>query len=426
MTIVIGLPKLAEEIIRDGRRSPTYSGSTCVLLCILMVVLRYKSFNAFETRLTERAMKKVFGDRPVPKCVDTLRNALIKMDLGTLEQLHQRILRIAADNKALRETLHDDGLRFFAFDGFEPIRSRNRSCSACLTATHNGKDGPTTDYFHRFVFAYSIGPQPQLLLGLQPLASVAIRQETVPEAVKAEGELTAVKPLIERIRKTFPKMFDVGIGDGLFPNGPMVNSMKGGKPSYELIAVLKKETDEPMADAVKLYETMAPTHTYWDDQREEHVRLWDTEGFEGLETSNHPLRVIKAQKVEGPENLKALVNWDADEVSTWWMTTTALQEKLSGPKVFDAQRRRWDQEAVNNDFTQNWFIKHSYIHDDVGTTAMMYIFMIAYNLFQLFLYRRLAKKTRKVYTNIALVKEMELDYPLIASREEGLFPSLKG
>ena len=68
-------------------------------------------------------------------------------------------------------------------------------------------------------------------------------------------------------------------------------------------------------------------------------------------------------------------------------------------------------------------LKHSYIHDDVGTTAMMYIFMIAYNLFQLFLHRRLGEKTRKTYTNIALAKEMELDYPQIASRDEGFFPT---
>ena len=423
LTTVLELPKLAEEIIKDGRRSPTYSGSTCVLLTVLMVVMRYRSFNAFEKRLTEPAMKKWFGNRPIPKCIDTVTNALKKIDLTTLEELHQRILKIAADNKALRETLHDAGLRFFAFDGFEPIRSSNRSCAACLTATYEAKDGPTTQHFHRYVFTYTIGPQPQLLFGLEPLASVSIRQATMPDEIKAEGELTAVKRVIDRTRRTFPKMFDIGIGDGLYPNGPMFNFMKDGKPSYDLLAVLKKETDEPMADAVGLYETMAPTHYYYDEEREEHVQLWDTEGFQGLETSNHPLRVIKAQKVEGPENLKGLINWDADQVSTWWMSTTAFQEKLSGPHAFDAQRRRWDQEAVNNDFTQNWFIKHSYIHHEVATTAMMYIFMIAYNLFQLFLHRRLGEKTRKTYTNIALAKEMELDYPQITSCEEGFFPT---
>lgn len=427
MTTVLGLPELAEEIIKDDRRSPTYSESTCVLLCILMVVMRYKSFNAFEKRLKEPAMRKVFGDRPIPKCIDTVANALKKIDLTTLEELHQRILKIAVANKGLRDTLRDAGLRFFAFDGFEPIRSSNRACPACLTATYSGKDGETsTQYFHRYVFVYSIGPQPQLILGLQPLANIAIRQQTMPDAVKAEGEQTAAKPVIERLRNTFPRLFHVGIGDALFPNGPMVNFMKDGKPSYDLLAVLKKPDNEPMADAIKLYERMAPTHTYYDDTRGEHVRLWDTEGFLGLETSNHPLRVIKAQKVEGPENIRKFIDWDANNVSTWWMTTTALEEKLPGPDAFDLQRRRWDQEAFHNDVTQNWFIKHSYIHHDVGTDAMMYIFMIAYNLFQLFLHRRLSEKTRKTYTNIALAKEMELDYPQITSREQGFFPTPGG
>jgi hypothetical protein len=420
LTQVMNLPRLAEEIIRDSRRCPVYRGSTCILLCILMVLLRYRSFNSFEPRLTEPAMRKVFGNRPVPTCVDTLRNALMKVDLDTLEKLHQAIMRIAAKNKALRGTLHQ-GLRFFAFDGFEQIRSRKRSCPACLTATYESTGEVVTDHFHRFVFLHSIGPGPQLLLGLQPLASVSVRQATMPDAIKAEGELTAVKPAIDRLRKVFPKMYDVGIGDALYPNGPMLNFMKEGKPSYDLIAVLKKPTDEPLADALTLYASMAPTDIYYDEQREEWVRLWDTEGFQTLQSCRYPLRVIKAQRTQSPRNALSLINWDGPSVSTWWMVTTIPTERLTGPAVFDAQRRRWDQESVNNDFTQNWFIKHSFIHHETGTTAMAYVFMIAYNLFQLFWHRRLSEKTRKSYTMIAIADEMRLDLPQIRSRSQGLF-----
>jgi hypothetical protein len=385
-----------------------------------MVLLRYRSFNSFEPRLADPAMRKLFGNRPVPSCVDTLRNALMKVDIGSLEKLHQAVLKLAAENKALRGTLHG-GLRFFGFDGFEPCRSRNRSCLGCLTATHEEGGAEVTDHFHRFVFVYGIGPAPQLLLGLQPQASLSIRQATFPEALKAEGELTAVKPIIERLRKVFPKMYDVGIGDALYPNGPMINFMKEGKPSYDLIAVLKKLTDEPLADALKLYASMAPTETYYDEEREEWVRLWDTDGFETLETSHFPLRVIKAQKSRNPRSALKTIDWDGPDVNTWWLTTTIPREALGGAAVFDAQRRRWDQESVNNDFTQNWSIKHSFIHHANGTTAMAYVFMIAYNLFQLFWHRRLSEKTRKSYTMIAVADEMKLDLAKLTSSTEGFF-----
>ena len=96
---------------------------------------------------------------------------------------------------------------------------------------------------HRYAFLYEVGPDPQLMLGIQPLASVSVRQATLPEATKAEGELTAVKPAIDRLRSCLPKTYHVGIGDGLYPNGPMINFMKAGKPSYDMLAVLKKPTD---------------------------------------------------------------------------------------------------------------------------------------------------------------------------------------
>lgn len=422
MTDVLGLPELADALIRDTRRSPTFGGSTCVLLCILMIVMRHKSFNAFEKRLVEPAMRRLLGGRPIPKSVDTLSNALKAMDLDTLEALHQQLLKAASRAKALSKGLHHS-LRFFAFDGFEPIRSRNRSCSACLTASYQGKDGEmVTDHFHRYVFLYEIGPGPQMVLGVQPLASMAIRQATLPDKVKAEGELTAVKPAIERLRKCFPKRYDVGIGDALYPNGPMVNFMKDRKPSYDLIAVLKKSTDEPMKDAISLYDRLPPTTQYHDPTRDELVRAWDTEGFRSLTSTDYSLRAVHALKVDGSPVYLPYVEWDDDNVSSWWMMSTLSKTALDTPELFDAQRRRWDHESAFNDFTQNWFIKHSFIHHETGTTAMMYIFMIAYNLFQLFWHRRLSKKTRKYYTRIAISHDMTVDFGQICSRQDGLFP----
>lgn len=386
------LPQLAGKLLADSRRSPKYSTATCVLLPILMIVMRTKSFNLFEPRLADKPMRKLFNGSSLPKCVDTIVGALKKIDLDSLRTLHENILKTAQTNKVMRKTLHQ-GLRMFSFDGFEPIRSQKRSCPGCLTAVHKTNAGEVTDHFHRFVMMYSIGFSPDLILGIEPQKSLAQLKFKNSEAEKAQGELTAVKPLIDRLRKLFSKVFDAGIGDALYSNGPMINFMKNGKSSYDLIAVLKNENNEPMADAIKLYLKHEPTNIYYDGEREEHIRMWDTEGFEALESSEYPLRVVKAQIHKGPKSIKAgSINWDG--------------------------------ENIQSELTLHWNIKHSYVHHDVAAVAMMYIFVIAFNIFLLFIYRCLRNFEINFSSSLAVVEEMTQDYARINDEKDGLFSDI--
>jgi len=419
---VIKLPTLAEQTITDSRQDPTYSGGECFLLTIVMLVLRIRSFNQFEPRLADPAMKKLFGAQKIPVCVDTIAGALSKMDLETLETLHQEILKVAVRNKALRATFHR-GKRFFGFDGFESIRSRKRACDGCQTATFTTPSGEVTDYYHRFVFLSALGPQPQLILGFQPQHSHSQRKEKDSEALKAEGELTAIKPLVNRLRKLFPFIFSVGVGDALYANEPMINFMKKGSPAYDLIAVLKKEKDEPMADAITIFSDKPPSLVVFDQTRQEYIALWDAEGFESLDSTTVPLRVIKALVHPGPAGLRSeTIPWESDQIKTWWIVTTIEQQRLNGPEVVDACRHRWDKENEFCELTLHWFIKHCYLHHEIGTTAIMYAFMIAYNRFQLFLYRCLRHFTHGKTTALAIAEELKLDYAQITTVRHGFFP----
>lgn len=415
---VIGLPTLVEKIVKDSRRSPTYSTQACFLLILIMLVLRSKSFNQFEARLADKAIRKLIGKVALPACVDTLAGVLKLMDLDSLESLHQRIIRIADRIKAF--AAFHCGLIFFGVDGFEPIRSRKRSCDACQTATYTTAEGTVIDHFHRYVFMSTLGPQPQLILGFQPQQSLKQRKLKNAAAVKAEGELTAVKPLIDRLRRIFPRRKAVGVGDALYSNGPMVTFMKGGNPSYEFISVLKQEKNEPMADAIRLFDQTPPTHVFYDSRRQEHVRLWDAEGFEGLDSTTVPLRVIKAQLYSGPDSMPpSTIPWSVDRVRQWWVQTTIPQKRLSGFAVLDSCRHRWDKENEFAELTIHWAIKHCFLHHHVGTTALMYIFMIGFNLFQLFFYRCLRHASGGHRTALAVVQDMWLDYPQIDDYGDG-------
>jgi len=413
----------AEAVLSDNRRSPKYRFSTCFLLDVELELMRFRSFNAFESELGGRQLKRMFHGRAIPRCTQTIRDANKKADLASLEQLHQLILRKAARNKVLDKTrMH--GVSFFAVDGVEPISSVKRTCDGCSVRVHKTAKGEVREYFHRFVFAQTIGPAPHLLLGFEPQASVKQRRLKEPEATKAQGEQTAAKPLIERLRGLFPRRFCAGVMDALFANGPMFTFMRQGRAPLDLIVVLKKPTDEPMADAVGVFKTMAPSSTYYDASRREHVRLWDSEGFEGLATCDYPLRVIKALVVKGPRRLSRQgIDWEGDQVHTWWLGTGLSQARLSGRQVFDVLRHRWDEEnCAFNELTQHWHFKHAFQHHAVGTQVMMYALMIAYNLFQLFLHQCLRNFTHSRLAAIAIVEQMRHDYVTITMPQDGYFP----
>jgi len=417
------LVDLAMRTVEDSRRAPRIEGAVCVLLGVIMLLRRCRSFNAFEKPLQARPMKKLFRGYRLPRCTQTIKDAFKKMDLQSLEVLHQALLKEAAGNKAFDMVrMHDQ--RFFGFDGVEPLSSRKRSCGGCQTRTVQTTQGDVVEYFHRYVFLQSIGPVPHLLLGFQHQDNLEHRKAKDSEAVKAEGELTAVKLLVDRLRSFFPRLYSVGVGDSLYANGPMFVFMRAGDFPLDLIAVLKKETDEPMADAIEVFARMEPTETYYDEARGEHVRMWDSEGFEGLSTCPYPLRVIKALAYEGPPTLiPDQVDWTGEDVHTWWLATGITKERLSGPQVFDGLRHRWDEEnCAFNELTQHWHFKHAYLHHEVGTQVMMYAFMIAYNLFQLFLHRCLRGFRYSRETAIGVADDMRDDHANIRSPQDGFFP----
>jgi hypothetical protein len=427
VTKILHLGTLMQETITDTRRGGTYDSHVCFLLVMIMLLQRYRSFNAFEDVLSDPPMRKLLAGYDLPPCVQTIKDACKKIELSSLERLHQIILRTAANNKVMDRTrMH--GSRFFAFDGVEPFASKKLSCKGCHSRVLDTAAGEVTEYYHRYVFLQSIGPAPHLLMGFEPQASSMQRKAKLTtasaEKVKAEGELTAVKPLVERLRSIFPRLFVAGVGDALFSNGPMLTFMRAGEAPLELIAILKNATDEPMADAITVFARMQPEHFY-DPVRGEHVLMWDSEGFEGLSTCPYPVRVIKALVHRGARKLDwNTIPWDdPDQVSTWWMVTGIPKTRLGGQQVFDVTRHRWDEEnCAFNDLTQNWNFKHSYLHHEVGTQVMMYAFLIAFNLFQLFLYRCLRRFSPTITTAVSIAGQMKRDAATITDPHDGFFP----
>jgi len=104
-------------------------------------------------------------------------------------------------------------------DGTQYFTSENISCPGCLKKTSQ-KTGQTT-YFHGFLGASIVHPDQRqvILLAPEPI-------QNTDGSSKQDCERNAGKRLIQKIRKTQPKLNIIITGGGLYSNQPFIDELK--------------------------------------------------------------------------------------------------------------------------------------------------------------------------------------------------------
>ena len=115
------------------------------------------------------------------------------------------------------------------------------------------------------------------------------------------------------------------------------------------------------------------------------VEIWDAEGFESWQGVNVSLRVLKIKETRiyrtGNKLCEPLVTY---------LVTTAGKATLPTESAWRILHRRWDIE--NKTFyglKEYWGFGRNYHHDAEAFMAMLWLTLIAANLFYLFYYRRM-------------------------------------
>ena len=361
-------------------------------------LLRIRSFNALEPMLAEKPFLRLVGARKDERLgsADTLSRALWLMDLESVRALCVQMLRKAERNKVFREGWHG-ALRHFAIDGWEPFCSRHRHCEQCLVrhVRVKGEDGveaTTTveEYYHRFAVALLIDKRFDLLLDFEPLLPKDLRPVTVKtngkttQLTKAEldeGELSASRRLLRRVKQTFPWL-DVVVADALYANGPFLDD--ASQLGLGAVVIAKKQTDEPLQEALLLWGESAAQETIEDERARERIELWDCPDLETLQSYHGgKIRCVRAR-------LTKLAHPDR-EPSTWCMLVTGKpQTRLSAQKVLAVARARWHIENTGfHQWTTCWHFGHVFTHDANAIRALFWLFFAAFNLLTLFLYCQL-------------------------------------
>jgi Transposase DDE domain len=357
-------------------------------------LLRIRSFNALEPKLSEKAFVRLVGaktDGPLSS-VDTLSRALRVMDLGAVRALSVEMLKKAERNKIFREGWYG-ALRYFAIDGWEPFCSRHRHCEECLVRrvrikATDGTETEVEEYYHRFVVAFLIGERFDLLLDFEPLLPKDLRPITVKptkgktqrvaKAELDEGELTTALRLLKRVKETFPWL-DVVVGDALYPNGPFLDA--ASRLGLGAVVTTKKQTDEPLREALRIWGDSAPQTTVEDEKAHERIELWDCPDLETLDSYHGgKIRCVRARlsKLDQPKS----------QPSTWCMLVTgAPQRRLSAEKVLKVARARWHIEnTAFHQWVTHWQFNHVFTHQANAIRALFWLFFAAFNLLTLFLY----------------------------------------
>lgn len=387
---VYNLPQLLGGL-SDTRRNPDIATFDVVNSLLHTALLRIPSINALEGDLKETDFQQLIGRKPTqdekPFSADVVANVLDKLELDGIGSAVEQIIWKAERNKVFREGSYG-ALRCVAIDGWEPFSSYHRNCPYChvrkvKVKRASGEIQEVDQYYHRYVVALLVDPRIDVVLAIEPVRNkLALKEAGLPDET-AEGELTAALRLLDSLHETYGTFIDAFIFDGLYPNGPVLTKLTDY--SYGAFIVLRKQDNEPLKEALSLWHNQPPCHEIQDTEKKQHVAFWDVDEIETLDTFKGKVRVVRAD-----------ITKKKGDQSTWCFAIVGKRaQKVSLPTGLKIIRARWHIEnTAFNQWIKYWNLGHVFRHTANAIMAVLLLWSVAFNLLQLFIYRRLKRVRR--------------------------------
>ncbi|WP_227004019.1 transposase [Salicibibacter halophilus] len=407
LTYVSKVYGIGEKIKRakDGRKDPDILASTICSILMLGCLWRMPSLNVLDQWVKFGRFKKLFPGVRLPR-VDAVRESLSQYDLEPLQAMHDDTIRKAKRNKVFQQGTMK-GRVVVALDGFELFESKVKECDACLTRVIDGE----THYYHQGVACMTIGSDPHVILGIDHLHP---RDEKDDD----EGELTGGKRLIRNLYEQHHHFADVIVGDALYANAPFINDVRA--IGMDAIVRVKNKRLNLVKDALGLFQKR-DSDAQWTHEDPEpkgkqtkrkqkhiHVEAWDEEGFE-MGGVPGPVRFLRFRETITQNMYQGKTVERVETIKEVWVVTT-LGKHVPTKDVWEMIHERWDIE--NNGFRElktKWHIHHCFMHHPRAIEAMVMFIMIAFNLFQLYTFRRVKDFWNKGMTLSFLIEEFRID-----------------
>ena len=404
--------------LQDDRIRPCIPTVDIVRALLFTAVFRLPSLNALEGQLKRAPFQRLVGRRAQPGqkifSADTVSRDLDSLHHDSLRRILYEVTGKAERNKVFREGSYA-ARRVVALDGWEPFCSYKRSCEHCLVRKVRKGEREVEQYYHQFVVALLLGPQVEVVLDLEPLRTVDLRRQDGEITDTHDGEQTAALRLVDRLHEIFGGFIDLFVLDALYPSGPVMTRLT--EYGYGAVITVKKETDEPLKEALALTRGQRPTTAWDDEEKKEHIEAWDVDEIETLDTYKGKIRVVRAE----------VTSAKTGETRSWCAAVIGEQaRRLATRTVHQMHRARWHEEnTAFNQWTQHWHLDHVYRHSPGAVVAVLLLWCLAFNLIQLFVYKRLRRPREPkdpCDTIRALVAEMFQDLRIL--REPLPWPEL--
>ena len=304
--------------------------------------------------------------------VDTMRRILSGCDVPALHESLTAFVRKAIRNKAFRGGTIG-GLVVAAVDGTELFASTAKQCAQCLHRTHDG----VTQWFHRMVVCSIVGAGPRLVLGMR-------MQRPREGWRKQEGELTAATALLRDLYTRLHHFADVLVMDALYVSRPILEMVKK-ELHMDMVIRVKQETYTFVQDALGLMRRRAADLTFEVREKATCITVQGWQEFDLLwEPLGIPLRFLWFEEIHTPQGARSARKAKRHKM---WVVTT-LGREVSAQVVWEIMHARWDLENSGfHQLTTYHHLNHCYLHHEVGTEAWVLLMLLAYNLWQMFLYR---------------------------------------
>jgi hypothetical protein len=364
----------ALDRLSDPRTKPEIPAAAFFRALLVLFVGRLPSFNALDQHRAQGALRRFVRGR-LPGA-DQLANFSELIPLDELRALLGSLYRRASRNKVLRP-FH--GHRLAVVDGHEINCSYKRCCPHCQQRELLVGGQPRTQYYHRAVIFQLVGPGFRLLLDFELLAP-------------HEDEGTAALRMVHRVLKSFPRCFDILLGDGLYPQARFFKLLR--RHHKHALMVLKDERRDLLRDVRALF-VSEPHLTY--RQGKVDYRCWDLAELTSWDSYPDGVRVVRA--------LEKTVRRDRHghqsfvEAEWVWVTTLSPSEVPTRYVVaFGHERWRIENEGFNELCTY-WNADHYFHHHPVSIAALWLMLFAAHTLFHCFL-RNLQPALRRGHTVI--------------------------
>jgi len=290
-------------------------------------------------------------------------------------------------NKVLGRTF---GLNALVLDGHESSTSFRRRCPGCLQRRLS--DG-RRQYYHRFVLAILPGKHFPYLLDLEPQRP-------------GENEVGCALRLLSRVLKSYPRAFDLVLGDGLYLEAPFVSFLREHRK--EAILVLKDERRDLLKDALGIFGGEEPqVQTEGPLTR----RIWDVDGLTSWPALRASVRVIRS--VESRSRRRQIDGRIETQTSEWVWMTTLSPDRASADKIVGLGHRRWEIEnRAFLELVEYWHADHVYRHHPRAIEAFWLMVLLTLNLFRAFLNLNIQPVFRRRHTQLFFAQKIAAQFHL--------------